>query len=268
MQAIQKYLVLISFSRAKQYRLSIFCQVGIWLPTQSYVIWNGFLTPQDIYSSVTRGLLATDYLILNHGQVTWTTPELAPPLLATTPHQRQDVSALDRFNVQRCPTRRVFSGTGLDLVTSQTLNSDIYCQQLNPLKLAIDQKRPELANRRGVEFHEDNARTHTSVVTCQKLWELGWEVLMHPPYSPELAPSDYHLFPTLKNFLSDKKLVSREDCENRLLEFFANKDQNFYERSIMKLPLKWHNELYTTRRFIFDPNRTIRNMLNKVLNFR
>ncbi|GFW64093.1 uncharacterized protein TNCV_707981 [Trichonephila clavipes] len=65
----------------------------------------------------TRGLLATDHVILNHGQVTWTTPELAPPLLTTTPHQREDVSALDRFNVHRCPTRRVFSGTGIELMT-------------------------------------------------------------------------------------------------------------------------------------------------------
>ncbi|GFV94535.1 kinesin-like protein [Trichonephila clavipes] len=53
----------------------------------------------------TRGLLAKDHVILNHGQVTWTTPELAPPLLTTTPHQREDVSALDRFNVHRCPAR-------------------------------------------------------------------------------------------------------------------------------------------------------------------
>ncbi|CAK9811656.1 Histone-lysine N-methyltransferase SETMAR [Anthophora quadrimaculata] len=121
----------------------------------------------------------------------------------------------------------------------QTLNSDIYCQQLDRLKLAIDQKRPELANRRGVVFHQDNARPHTSIVTRQKLRELGWEVLMHPPYSPDLAPSDYHLFRALQNFLSDKKLASREDCENRLLQFFANKDQDFYERGIMKLRLKW-----------------------------
>ncbi|GFU70060.1 histone-lysine N-methyltransferase SETMAR [Trichonephila clavipes] len=86
--------------------------------------------------------------------------------------------------------------------------------------LAIDQKRPELTNRRGFVFHQNNARPHTSVVTHQKLWELGWEVLMHPPYSPGLAPSDYHLFLALQNFLSDKKLRSSEDCENRLLEFF------------------------------------------------
>ncbi|GFY17250.1 hypothetical protein TNCV_1090241 [Trichonephila clavipes] len=38
----------------------------------------------------------------------------------------------------------------------QTLNSDIYCQQLDRLKLAIDQKGPEFANRRGVVFHQDN----------------------------------------------------------------------------------------------------------------
>ncbi|GFX51550.1 uncharacterized protein TNCV_5012541 [Trichonephila clavipes] len=68
------------------------------------------------FRCATRGLLATDHVILNHGQVTWTTPELAPPLLTTTAHQREDVSALDRFNVHRCPTRWVFSGTGLELV--------------------------------------------------------------------------------------------------------------------------------------------------------
>ncbi|GFU66631.1 uncharacterized protein TNCV_3111151 [Trichonephila clavipes] len=64
----------------------------------------------------TRGLLMTDHEILNHGQVTWTTSELAPSLRTTTPHQ-QNVSALDRFSVHRCPTRRVFSGIGLELVT-------------------------------------------------------------------------------------------------------------------------------------------------------
>ncbi|GFU89197.1 histone-lysine N-methyltransferase SETMAR [Trichonephila clavipes] len=80
---------------------------------------------------------------------------------------------------------------------------------------------------------------HSSIVTRQKLWELGWEVLMHPPYSPDLAPSNYCLFLALQNFLSYKKLGSREDCENRLLEFLANKDQDYYERDIMKIPLKW-----------------------------
>ncbi|GFT65143.1 uncharacterized protein TNCV_698361 [Trichonephila clavipes] len=57
------------------------------------------------------------------------TPELTPPLLTTTPHQREDVSALDRFNVHRCPTRWVFSGTELKLVTRQA-TSDTYTTRL------------------------------------------------------------------------------------------------------------------------------------------
>ncbi|GFV87993.1 histone-lysine N-methyltransferase SETMAR [Trichonephila clavipes] len=101
-----------------------------------------------------------------------------------------------------------------------------------------------MANRRCVVFHQDNARPHTSVVTRQKLWGLGWEVLVHPPYRPDMAPSDYHLFLALQNYLSDKKLGSREDCVNRLLEFFANKDQNFNDRDIMKLPLKWQQIMH------------------------
>ncbi|GFX32867.1 mariner Mos1 transposase [Trichonephila clavipes] len=95
------------------------------------------------------------------------------------------------------------------LPQGQTLNSDFYCQQLDRLKPATDPKRPELANRRGSVLYQDNAPPHTSVVTRQKLWELGWEVLMHPPYSPDLAPNDYYLFLVFQNFLSDKKLGSR-----------------------------------------------------------
>ncbi|GFX62227.1 histone-lysine N-methyltransferase SETMAR [Trichonephila clavipes] len=75
----------------------------------------------------------------------------------------------------------------------QTLNSDI-CQQLVRLKLATDQIRLELANRRSVVSHQNNARPQTSVVTRQNLRELSWEVLMHPPYSTDLKPSDYHCF--------------------------------------------------------------------------
>ncbi|GFY12705.1 transposase [Trichonephila clavipes] len=74
------------------------------------------------------------------------------------------------------------------------------------LMLVIDQKWPESASGRAVVFHQDNARPHTSGVTRQNLWELSWEALMHPPYSPDLASSDYHLFLAFQNFLSDKKL--------------------------------------------------------------
>ncbi|GFS92763.1 uncharacterized protein TNCV_1161751 [Trichonephila clavipes] len=73
-----------------------------------------------------EGFLETDHVISNHGQVTWTTPELALHLLVTTPHQTEDVSALVRFNMHRCPTRRVFSGTGLELAIRQATIRYLY----------------------------------------------------------------------------------------------------------------------------------------------
>ncbi|KAL6418275.1 hypothetical protein ACFW04_012229 [Cataglyphis niger] len=65
---------------------------------------------------------------------------------------------------------------------------------------SIKEKRPELANRKGIVFHHDNARSHTSLATRTKLLELGWEVISQLPYSPNLAPLDYHLFRSTKLF--------------------------------------------------------------------
>ncbi|GFU14558.1 hypothetical protein TNCV_1698821 [Trichonephila clavipes] len=60
----------------------------------------------------------------------------------------------------------------LSAFQGQTLNLDIYYQQLDRLKLVTDQKWPELTNRGGVVFHLDAETPHTSVVIRQKLWEL------------------------------------------------------------------------------------------------
>ncbi|XP_050459528.1 histone-lysine N-methyltransferase SETMAR-like [Cataglyphis hispanica] len=84
------------------------------------------------------------------------------------------------------------------LPQGETINADKYCNQLDQLKAAIAEKRPELVNRRGVVFHHDNARPHVAMVVRQKLLQFDWDVLPHPPYSPDLAPSDYYLFLSLK----------------------------------------------------------------------
>ncbi|GFX21854.1 mariner Mos1 transposase [Trichonephila clavipes] len=63
---------------------------------------------------------------------------------------------------------------------------------------------PALASRKGIVFHHDNAGPHIAMVTQQKLNALGWEVLGHPQYSPDIAPSDYYLFISLRNYLTEK----------------------------------------------------------------
>ncbi|EZA47187.1 Histone-lysine N-methyltransferase SETMAR [Ooceraea biroi] len=111
-------------------------------------------------------------------------------------------------------------------------------------------KRRELVNRKGVAFHHDNARPRTSLVTREKLLQLGWDVLPHPPYSPDLAPSDYHSFRSLQNALNGKTLTADEDIKSLLELFFAEKDKNLFERGIMKLPEKWQKIIKQNGQYI------------------
>ncbi|KAJ0173872.1 hypothetical protein K1T71_011021 [Dendrolimus kikuchii] len=80
------------------------------------------------------------------------------------------------------------------LPPGRTIDSELYCEQLTRLKQKVERKRPELINRRGVVFHHDNARPHTSLATQQKLREFGFEVLMHPPYRSACAVRALYLY--------------------------------------------------------------------------
>ena len=76
-------------------------------------------------------------------------------------------------------------------------------------------------------------------MTRQKLLQLGWEVLIHPSYSPDIALSDFHLFRSLQNPLNGKNFNSLKDCKRHLEQFFAQNDKKFWEDGIMKLPENW-----------------------------
>ncbi|GFW27894.1 mariner Mos1 transposase [Trichonephila clavipes] len=133
------------------------------------------------------------------------------------------------------------------LPDNTTINSEVYCHQLEKLNDALQQKRSELINRKGVVFHQDSARPHTSLVTRQKLLQLEWDTMPHPPYSPDLAPSDYYLFRSLQNFLT---LTSNKEVKNHIGQFFASKDQKVSERGIMLLPERWQKVLDQNGQYI------------------
>ena len=115
------------------------------------------------------------------------------------------------------------------LPENQTINSNKYCSQLDQLKTALDEKRPELVNRERIIFHEDNARPHVSLMTRQKLLELGWEALIHLLYSPDIAPLDFDLFWSLQNSFNGESFNSLENCKRHLEQFFAQKDKKFWD---------------------------------------
>ena len=83
------------------------------------------------------------------------------------------------------------------LEKEKTINSDYYCALLNRLKEEITSKRPHLLKIKGI-FWQDNAPAHKSIKTMAKINESRFELLPRPPYSSDLAPSEYYLLPNLK----------------------------------------------------------------------
>ena len=84
----------------------------------------------------------------------------------------------------------------------------------------------------------DKAKPHVSLMTRHKLLQLGWEVLIHPLYLPDIAPSGFH-FLSFQNFINRKNFNSWEDYKRYLEQFLAQKDTKFWEDGIMKVPERW-----------------------------
>uniref|UniRef100_A0A0N5B252 Histone-lysine N-methyltransferase SETMAR n=1 Tax=Strongyloides papillosus TaxID=174720 RepID=A0A0N5B252_STREA len=95
-------------------------------------------------------------------------------------------------------------------------------KKLSVLKLA-------LVNRRGPILLHDNAKPHVSKTTVQKLKKLECETLLHPAYSPDLFPTDYHLFKELELHLRQKKFTKSDDLKNNVLEFLDSRDRSFFQ---------------------------------------
>ena len=91
------------------------------------------------------------------------------------------------------------------LPPNQTVNAAYYASLLDRLRIEIRSKRRGKLTK-GVILLHDNARPHTANLTTQKLNELGWTILDHPPYSPDLAPTDFFSLQKSQELSSGKKL--------------------------------------------------------------
>lgn len=132
------------------------------------------------------------------------------------------------------------------LPSGTTVNKHVYCRQLNDVANKLRGKQDK------VYFLHDNARPHVSKIARQKIMELGWTLVPHPPYSPDLAPTDYHLFRSLSHHLSGKKFDNQDELKKSLENFFNNKSPDFYSRGISELPTRWQQVVDSDGAYICD----------------
>jgi len=120
----------------------------------------------------------------------------------------------------------------------QTINKEFYLEVLRRLRESVCRKRPEEWRDGDWILHHDNAPAHTSHIVQQFLAKHGTAQLQQPPYSSDLAPCDFFLFPRLKKVLKGHRFETTEDIKRNstktLLDIpkaeFAKRFQQWQQR--------------------------------------
>ncbi len=86
-----------------------------------------------------------------------------------------------------------------------------------------------------VWFFHDNAPAYGVKLIQALLQSLHWDIFSYPPYSPDLAPSDIHLFPGLKGELGGQRFKTEDELKNAVNTIFQHLDDRWYSAGIEKL---------------------------------
>jgi len=120
------------------------------------------------------------------------------------------------------------------LPQGRKINSTVYCEMLKKLRHAIQNKRRGMLSATILSLH-DNARLHSAAQTQDLITSFRWEQMDHSLYSPDLAPSDFHLFLHLKKFLGSKRFDGDDDLKGAVQKRLTLQVAAFYEEGKQKL---------------------------------
>ncbi|BFZ02563.1 hypothetical protein BsWGS_05602 [Bradybaena similaris] len=110
----------------------------------------------------------------------------------------------------------------------ETVNSARYTTFFeDELKPAIRSRHRGLLSR-GVLILHDNAHPHTATAILDTIKRLRSQILEHPPYSPDLAPSDYHVFGPIKDALRGRKIVNDDEIKDAVHSWLKGHRKHFF----------------------------------------
>ena len=121
-----------------------------------------------------------------------------------------------------------------------TVTSATYADLLkNHLLLAIKSKQHGLLST-GILLQHDNARPQTARSTVETIQDLSFKCLPNLPYLPDLAPSDFHVFGSLKEAMGGKSFRPYKEVQQAVHEWLHSRPKDIFPRGIHALPNRWN----------------------------
>ena len=116
----------------------------------------------------------------------------------------------------------------------ETITGNHYAQLIAKLRIAIKENRRGMLSR-GVLLNQDNAPVHKSAVAMAAIKDAGFELVDHPPYFPDLAPSDFRLFPNLKKHLRGQRFGDNSEVIEAVNAYFEGLPKSFFLEGLTAL---------------------------------
>ncbi|GBN25257.1 Mariner Mos1 transposase [Araneus ventricosus] len=121
------------------------------------------------------------------------------------------------------------------LLEGTTLNASTYVEILKRLLQRIKRVRPQYAKQGDWTLLHDNARLHTTFLLQKFLTKRRVLSLNHPPYSPDLSPTDFFLFPKLKSALKGQRFLYISDIQHNVTTQLKAIPKDCYTKSFQDL---------------------------------
>src|SRR5215475_1605402 len=125
------------------------------------------------------------------------------------------------------------------LPQGRTVNKEYYLEVMQRLHEAVKKKRPDAWRENRWMLQHDNAPAHSSFVVRDFLAKHATTVLPQPPYSPDLAPADFFLFPKLKSTLKGRRFESIEAIKTNSLAHLRSIPKTAFRKCFRTLKKRW-----------------------------
>ncbi|UYV80182.1 hypothetical protein LAZ67_18001936 [Cordylochernes scorpioides] len=141
---------------------------------------------------------------------------------------------LENHKQQRMEAARAFlemhQRDGDQLFSRIVTGDEIWVHQSTP-----ETKRQSMVCKKPEESAPKKAKVTISAGKVMAMENFKWEIFTHPPYSPELVPSDFHLFPALKWHLGGKHFANDDEVQAEENHWLRRQDTALYNSGIKKL---------------------------------